>query len=487
MRGNTLEPYAIESIGAYLKADGFEYIHILQQFSLSDDDLTKQIIKLKPVIVGFTVLSCDYFRVLSITKTIKEHVPETKIVFGGYHPTLNTHESLEKNEHVDFVVFGEGEATFCELAHAVIYGNIEYGKIPGLAYRKASKVHVNPARCRIAKLDNLPYALRDREILKRSKQWNLSYPPPSKQTGVAQVSYSRGCLFQCNFCVSPFLWSKNTDSEESGPMTYRSTDNLISEMREVQKQYDVNFFYFNDLTINASEEKLISLCNAIISSGLHDPDLDSEKHADINRNIHWFCLAKIGISANMAQLMAKAGCSKIGFGIESFYQKGQIEMSKPYKGFSNIKDTLEHTDSVGIINRAYVVLGWENETEESINATIDGLLATKVDQIRIAYFTPFPGSLLFEDYKNRQLLIETDYTKFDGDTPVVKCNHISTEELIEARKKIIKSFYTSQVYIDRCKDKIRRFPRLKESYLDFAREIYDLSKGNIDLKEALCD
>lgn len=484
LRGNTLEPYAIESIGAYLLDNGYNNIHIIQQYSLTDEELIQKIIAVAPLIVGFSVLSCDYSRILSIASKIKNRLPKVYIVFGGYHPTLNIQETLE-NDCVDFVVFGEGEITFYELVSAIIHKSRDYDQIDGLAYKKDSKIIVNKPRCRINNLDVLPSTIRYKEILTRSRNWNLSYPSPSEQTGVAQISFSRGCPFHCSFCASPLLWNKASSREKHSPITFRSAGNVIDELKVLKNKFKMNFIYFNDLTINASERRLQELCEAIIESGLHNPELDANREIDVRDNIHWFCLAKIGLSAETSELMAKAGCSKIGFGIESFYKDGYTEMHKPYKGFNDIKATLGYTDSVGIINRAYIILGWQNETLDSIQATIEGLLSTKVDQIRVAYFTPFPGTELYNELKNKNLLIERDYSKFDGDSPVVKCLNISTQDLVESRTKIIKSFYNSPVYLERCKNKIKRFPRLYNSYKHFADELFELSHGEINLKEAL--
>ncbi len=482
LKGNTLEPYAIESIGAYLLQHGLNNIHIVQQYSSTDEELLQEIIKINPLIVGFSVLSCNYLRAITIASKIKKHLPIVYIVFGGYHPALNIQEVLQ-NACIDFVVFGEGEITFCELATSIIYKTIDYCQIAGLAYKEGSTIVINKPKYRIDNLDNLPFAIRNKEFLNRSRNWNLSYPSPLKQTAVAQINYSRGCPFQCSFCASPTLWSKTTDSNMSGAITYRSVNNVIDEIKDLKKRFGVNFIYFNDLTMNASDRHLRELCDAIISSGLHNPNFDTDEEADCKNNIHWFCLAKIGLSANMAELMAKAGCSKIGFGIESFYKTGYSEMQKPFKNFTDIKETLEHTDAVGIINRVYIVLGWPNETLKSIEATIEGLLSTKVDQIRVAYFTPFPGTILYTECKEKNILLENDYSEYDGDTPVVKCANITPQELRECRKKIINSFYNNPVYIKRCKDKIQRFPRLHASYKSFANELFGFSNGTINIKD----
>jgi len=484
LRGNTLEPYAIESIGAYSSHNGFDNIHIIQQYSLSDEELIQEILTHSPLVVGFSVLTCDYSRIVEIASKIKTCIPNVYIVLGGYHPTLNIEDTLQ-NKCIDFVVFGEGEITFCELINTIIHKDNGYSQIDGLAYKIDSKVIVNRPRARIKNPDDLPPILRNEKLLKRSRNWNLPYPSPLEQMGVAQISFSRGCLFNCNFCISPTLWNEATFLENNNTITYRSVDNVIDEIKNVKNRFKINFIYFNDLTINNSESRLQSLCKAITENGLHNPYLDVNRESDVKDNIHWFCLAKIGLTAETAGLMAKAGCSKIGFGVESFYKKGHTEMHKPFKGFTDIKETLEHTDSVGIINRVYIILGVQNETLESIQATIDGLLSTKVDQIRIAYFTPFPGSELYNEYKDKDLLIEDDLAKFDGDTPVVKCSYMSTQELVESRKKIVDSFYSSPIFIERCSDKIKRFPRLYNSYKYFVNELFELSNGEINIRKIL--
>lgn len=484
IRGNTLEPYAIECLGAYLVANEYKNVRLLQQYDLSDAELIQEIIKNKPLIVGFSVRSFNYDNAVKIASEIKRQLPEACIVFGGYHPTLNIEETLQ-NDFVDFVVFGEGEVTFHELTSYILSGGKKITEIAGIAFRENSRIIKNPTRHRIANLDSLPFPLREKRFLERSKQWNLSYPPPSQQRAVAQISYSRGCQFRCNFCVSPQLWCKDTDATLSGPITYRSVSNVIEEIKLLKEKYGVNFIYFNDLTFNASEERVGELCQALIDSGLHNPTLESDINSDETNNIHWFCLAKVGISAKLAELMAKAGCSKIGFGIESFYKQGQTEMKKPYRGVDDIEETLENTDKVGIINRAFIILGWPHETQESIDATVNGLLSTKVDQIRVTYYTPFPGTELFAEFKKRGVLIESDYSKYDGNSPTVQCENLTIEELREARTRMIESFYTSPIYIQRCKDKIKRFPRLDESYKCFVNEIFELSKGRINLKGVL--
>jgi len=484
LRGNTLEPYAIESIASYLEHAGFNNVHVLQQYLLSDDDLLRQIAEIHPGVVGFSVLSRDYQRALKLARELKQQSPAVFIVFGGYHPTLNIHDTLS-NDCVDFVVVGEGEITFRDLCLSLIKHDGGLENIPGIAYKKNADITINPPRKRFADLDSLPLAKRNTELLQRSRNWNLAYPAPLNQRAVAQIGFSRGCPFQCSFCVSPLLWCKGTDPAGVGAVTYRSARQVVEEIKMLKEQYGVNFIYFNDLTINASEERLRELCRTMIEHGLHDSKHDTSGPDDIQKNIHWFCLAKIGMSAELASLMAQAGCSKIGFGIESFYKQGQREMRKPYKGYEEIKETLENTDAAGIINRGYIILGWPHETEESITATIDGLLSTKVDQIRVAYFTPFPGTDLYAEYKKNYLLMEENYSKFDGDTPVVKCEQLTKNDLIAARKRIITSFYNSPLYHQRCRDKIRRFPRLRESYRSFAEELFDLSKGTINLKGVL--
>ncbi|MEA1908455.1 MAG: cobalamin-dependent protein, partial [Euryarchaeota archaeon] len=64
-------------------------------------------------LVGLSCMSFQYTRMLEIAKIVKEY-DGVKVVFGGYHPTLEYKEIAESPDlkYIDFIMRGEGEGTF---------------------------------------------------------------------------------------------------------------------------------------------------------------------------------------------------------------------------------------------------------------------------------------------------------------------------------------------------------------------------------------
>ncbi len=63
---------------------------------------------------------------------MKKNCPDTVTVMGGYHPTFNYKELLEK-EYVDIAVIGEGKYTMLELVET-LESNGDLSEVHGIAF-----------------------------------------------------------------------------------------------------------------------------------------------------------------------------------------------------------------------------------------------------------------------------------------------------------------------------------------------------------------
>jgi radical SAM superfamily enzyme YgiQ (UPF0313 family) len=169
--------------------------------------------------------------------------------------------------------------------------------------------------------------------------------------------------------------------------------------------------------------------------------------------------------------MKEAGCSKIGWGIESLNKNSleNIKTGQKYK-IDELKEALSLSNYLGIINRGYLMIGYPWETEKDIEKTFKSLKYIPIDELKVAFFTPFPGTPTFQKYKN--LLTTNDPSHFTTDEPVVKVKSIKPRELIKIRRKIVKEFYQSKEYRERMKEKIKKFPYLMKSYNEFFDFLY---------------
>ncbi|MCX6675659.1 MAG: cobalamin-dependent protein, partial [Methanothrix sp.] len=86
-------------------------------------------------LIGLTAMSFQYQEALELAKIAKE--TGAKTVFGGYHPTL-AHEEIGQTQDarlIDYIIRGEGEATFRELVTALVEGR-DPKDISGLSYHR---------------------------------------------------------------------------------------------------------------------------------------------------------------------------------------------------------------------------------------------------------------------------------------------------------------------------------------------------------------
>ena len=158
-----------------------------------DDDWEyklKKALKKEPLFVAISSMTGNQiYYGLNITKIIREN-SSSPIVWGGVHPSLQPIQTL-KNNYVDVVVKGEGEATSLELAEN-LEKNKSLDKIKGIAYKNNSTIKINPDRkfLDLNTLPELPYHL-------------LNVKQYLKNESAIPFLSSRGCVYGCKYCCNP--------------------------------------------------------------------------------------------------------------------------------------------------------------------------------------------------------------------------------------------------------------------------------------------
>src|SRR5215831_6423007 len=73
---------------------------------------------LEPDVVGLSVMTFQRTTALTLARLIRSLRPSTRIVVGGYDPSLAP-RAYQASDDVEFIVRGEGEQTLCELLRAL--------------------------------------------------------------------------------------------------------------------------------------------------------------------------------------------------------------------------------------------------------------------------------------------------------------------------------------------------------------------------------
>jgi anaerobic magnesium-protoporphyrin IX monomethyl ester cyclase len=351
-------------------------------------------------------------------------------------------------------VTGEGEDASVAIAKTVLKG--ERGELdPFLVGRQNGTKVLNAPKLR--DLDSMPFPLRSEDRLGRYLLYDLTWPPASQQHNTAIVLTSRGCLHSCDFCASATVWGQEA--------VYRSKEKIVREFQELKEIFGTNTAVIIDQSFGQDKEWTLELCKAI-------------KNAKIG--INWYHQSNLTIDRDVIKAMAEAGCTKIGFGMEGLSPRA-VEKVKPPNptDFDVINDVFDYCTSLGLFVKAYTMIGFPWETNQSIKEYFEWIQKIRASQIKISYMTPFPGTVYWEKYRDQ--LVTRNWENFDTvRMPVVHNPHISIEQYHDIRRDLFRAFYDSNTYTDAARQMIDRFPRSVESYKEFADYLrhFDMISGN---------
>lgn len=451
---NDTEPLGLLYIASIAKQEGHEVrvFHPFQQANPNGQGIARNIIDFKPDILGVSSMTNSFPRSVKLAEEVKRTVNNVSVVFGGDH--IGTYpQDMQKYPVIDVGVRGEGEETFREL----LTSQADLESVKGVSFMRDGKLVMTDPRPRLMDRTQLPFAHRDPEILAKSKVGALMYPAPSEQRGAASLLFQFGCPLGCTYCSATSLYG--------GKLTRSSSDFVVEEMRELKERYGINTAFFTDLTFNLAARKSEELCKRIEEAQL---------------GISWYALVRPTSPTNAPILkestleaMVAAGCTKVGFGIESIEASAMKDYHRP-TSIDEDEKTLRSIDRLGALSKVFLIMGHPAETPEYYGKLVELLKTLKPDEVRISFLTPFPGTEYWNMLKQKgNGLLTDDYEQFTTFNPVLKMKHVSPKELVGYRTGILREYYTSAEFSAHVSQKTAANPHLEKSYSEF----HDLLKS----------
>ncbi|MBC8017120.1 MAG: DUF4080 domain-containing protein [Verrucomicrobia bacterium] len=169
---------------------------IIREFTVNEPrgHLLRLIMAEQAELVAFSCYIWNIEQTLRIASDIKKISPRTVIVLGGPETSFGTFELMHDNPAIDFVIKGEGETVFRQLAEIVAardsdqFPGAALEEIPNLFFRDQDDIAVGPHGTGHIQLDSLPSPFVAGLV-------DLNKPLVYYET-------ARGCPFSCSFCLS---------------------------------------------------------------------------------------------------------------------------------------------------------------------------------------------------------------------------------------------------------------------------------------------
>lgn len=354
-------------------------------------------------LVGISTITSTAPRAYALADRIREMgIP---VIMGGPHVTFLSEEALE---HADFVIRGEGEKVFMTFIDAWERGS-GYADVPNLSYRKGTNIIHNPRQVLAVELNTLPFT--DFSLLKPEKRYRQVFH-------TIPVLTSRGCPFDCSFCSVTGMFGRH--------YRFRSTENVIEELRRYNRRRNIIFFYDDNFAANRQHTK--ELLEAMIHEKFKFKWI-TQVRADVARNLE------------LVRLMKKSGCHMLFIGFESINPKSLEAMNK--------KQTVEEiVNAVKVLRRHRIhihgmfVYGFDEDDWRTVKETIKFAKKARLTSTQFLILTPLPGSEFFNKVASENRIQFRDWALYDAHHVVFKPARFSLFDLQRAQIFSHKKFYS---------------------------------------------
>jgi anaerobic magnesium-protoporphyrin IX monomethyl ester cyclase len=363
---------------------------------------------LAPDVVGLSVMTFQRKTARNVVALVRALRPEARIVVGGYDPSLAPEEYMGPSSGVDFIVSGEGDQTFRELVRAFEAGS-DLSHVAGVSYRDGPRFVKNPPRHVSHLADEVQPPKRGARVL--SGYTLLGRP-------IDVVETSRGCTYDCSFCSIIEMRGRN--------FHVWPVERVIADIADAKSHGARAIFLVDDnITLNIARFK--ALCQAIIDAGLNDIDFIVQAMTS--------AIANSG--DELAALMRAAGFRYVFLGIENVldddleFLKAKAKNAYREKGKTIGNATTLACDVLhrhGMLIVGGLIVGSPGDTQASIEANLE-FARRYVDWPYIQHPTPYPGTPMTRDFRERGLIVTEAVEEYDGTTAVVRTEHLAAEDI----------------------------------------------------------
>lgn len=427
-------------VAGILKDSGYDArFYDVEAMGLTHKKIRDLISEFKPDYYCFTLTTYLFHQTVDWIKILKSF-RDVPVIVGGVHMGIYPRETFTVKE-IDYGVIGEAEETLPELMKALREGT-DLAEVKGIVFRNGEDVTVTAPREALKDVDSAPFPARD--LISNENYYTFI----SKRRNFTSIISSRGCPFKCIYC-------------EQGRLIYRprSAENVLEEMIECCRRYNIREFDFFDSAFTIQKERVSRICELIRKEKL---------------DIYWSIRSRIdSVDEKMLSELAASGCRRIYYGIESG-DPDILRILKKDTDLDKIRNIVKLTKEKGIDVFGYFLIGCPAETSATIEKTISFAKELDLEYAQFSNTTPMPHTELYDmlleensNYDYWRSFILDRYT----DKKLKKPGTVLSEQQVKkAIRRAYLEFYFRPRYILKMFNKIESF----EEFLRYAKAACDM-------------
>ena len=345
---------------------------VAEVFNHEADIVARKIVEADTPYVGFSLTMEGIQFAKLVTDRLRRDAPGTVIVVGGPGVAFPEYRNLFPRGSVDLFVVGAGEETLRLIVDCEMRPDGSSKKPLPESLKMWRDVPDSP----------------DSPLCLSHPLEPEAFEHPSFQ-GYDLVKYSgrdhialimgRGCFRSCAFC---------SDKPDQGRYRAFGFEKLMQAIAYYKEQLWIGGIPYNDLILNGDINHLDRYCDVLIENNVELVwDGQGTAHRVMNKR-PW-----------LYEKMARAGCTDLTFGLESFSNEVLAVMRKGYVETVAV-ETLRQTKAAGMTTGINMICGFPGETEEQFQYTLDSLEKHRehIDRVTsLSVCAVLPGSPLWTE------------------------------------------------------------------------------------------
>src|SRR5229473_4655163 len=358
---------------------------------------------------GFSTVCSSYPLTLRIAAEVKRAHRKSVVALGGPQASVVDIATLRAFPAIDLVVRGEAEQSLPDLVDALTAAG-SLAAVPRITFRHQGEATRNPEAPLVADLDALPFPA-------------FHLFPDVRHCRHFPLELGRGCPFACTFCSTNDFFRRK--------FRLKTPEHMIAEMRRVRQTYGIASFELVHDMFTVDRKRVVAFCEALLESRSKDKEDD----------FTWGCSARTDcVDEELIELMSRAGCRGIFFGIESGSARMQKVIDKGLE-LNDSADRVRSCDKFKINTAVSLMAGFPDETMDDLRATaaffVDSLRYDHADP-QLSILAPLAATPIQKQHKDALVLsddvADMSYRGWRQESP--------DHAMIAGHPEIFSSFYS---------------------------------------------